>query len=73
MHTLAVERTEMCLAARDISSAQANGVNISEVQCGYVARDLSAPLMQALLEQMQSSLLERVLVFSCHPFSEAED
>jgi hypothetical protein len=63
----------MCLAARDVPPAQANGVNISEGQCGYVARDLNVPLMQALLEQMQSLFLERVSVLnSCH-FSKPED
>lgn len=73
MHTRAVGRTSACSAARDISSARANGVNISEVQCGYVARGVSVPLMQALRAQMQRSFLERVSVFSgCH-LSKPED
>lgn len=58
---------------RDVPSAQANGVNISEGLRGYVARDLNVPLIRALLEQMQSSFLERVSVLnSCH-FSKSKD
>lgn len=38
--------------------------------CG---KDLSVPLMQALLEQTQSSFLEMVSVFNCCHFSEPED
>lgn len=52
----------MCLTARDVPSAQANGVNISEGLRGYVARDLNVPLLQALLEQMQSLFLKGVSV-----------
>lgn len=52
----------MCLTAREVPSAQANGVNISEGLRGYVARDLNVPLLQALLEQMQSLFLKRVSV-----------